>query len=50
MTKARAKKRMRAAFATLTKRQRANFAYHVKRKTPILCGDDAFEWFKPGAG
>jgi hypothetical protein len=32
------------AFRALTKKQKANLRYHLKKRTRVLCGDMAYEY------
>lgn len=41
MTKAMAYENLKLAFSTFTEGQKRNILYHLKRKTPICCGDNA---------
>lgn len=49
MEQARAKEILLKAFSVLNPKERANFEYHLRRKTHVLCGE---EWYlyADGAG
>ena len=39
-----------AAFSALDSTELDNFKIHLRKETPVLCGVNAYEWARDGAG
>jgi len=50
MNRTEARRVMRTAFKALGKRQFGNLMHHVEKGTPICCGSDRGEWYRPSDG
>jgi hypothetical protein len=50
MTQAKAKALLLKAFSVLNKRHRANFRWHLKQGTRVLCGKQASAFVLHGGG